>query len=266
MVDDLLAPVPAGVKGELCIGGGSLARGYLHRASLTAERFVPSPFGLGERVYRTGDIGRWRADGVVEFFGRRDHQVKIRGYRIELGEVEAWLGQCPGVRQAVVVVREDAPGDKRLVGYVVTADDVAPSPLELRGHLQRSLPDYMMPSAFVVLDELPLTANGKVDRGVLPAPAGRPDVGLYVAPRTPTEEAVASIWRDVLSLEQAGIEDNFFELGGHSLVATRVIARLRDTLSIELPLRALFEAPTLRELAGRIEVERQSHELDEWLV
>jgi amino acid adenylation domain-containing protein len=258
VLGDLLEPVPIGVAGELCVGGAGLARGYLGRPGLTAERFVPDPFGNGGRLYRTGDLVRYLADGVLEFLGRLDHQVKVRGYRIELGEIEAALLSHGGVAQAAVVAREDAPGDKRLVAYVVGGGDGAPDVSALRGHLKRLLPDYMVPSAFVVLDALPLTANGKVDRRGLPAPEGRPEIGPYVAPRTPAEEALASIWREVLKVERVGVHDNFFELGGHSLVATQVIARICDVFEVEFPLRMLFEVTTISTIARRIEERRQS--------
>ncbi|NTJ35842.1 amino acid adenylation domain-containing protein, partial [Agrobacterium rhizogenes] len=250
--------LPVGVAGEICIGGVGLARGYLGRPGLTAERFVPSPFGRGERLYRTGDLGRWRADGNLEFLGRIDHQVKIRGFRIEPGEIEARLGEHASVRQAVVVAREDQPGDKRLVAYLVGESDTPVDPGILRAHLKSRLPDYMVPSAFVWLAALPLTPNGKVDRKALPAPEGRPDIARYTAPRTPTEEILASLWQEVLGLDQVGIDDNFFDLGGHSLLAMRVVARMRDVFAVELPLRALFEAPVIAELATRIEAARRS--------
>jgi natural product biosynthesis luciferase-like monooxygenase protein/amino acid adenylation domain-containing protein len=252
VLDGLLEPLPVGVLGELYIGGAGVARGYLGRPSLTAERFVSSPFGEGERLYRTGDLGRWRPDGELEYLGRTDHQVKVRGYRIELGEIEAALCAHPSVWQAVVVAREDAPGEKRLVGYVVGAEGVAPEAGELRGHVQRSLPDYMVPSAFVALDALPLTPNGKVDRKALPAPEGRPEIDEYVAPRTPVEEVLAGIWCEVLRLDRVGVHDNFFELGGHSLLAMRMIVRVGNAFEVDLPLRAWFEAPTVCELAERV--------------
>jgi len=254
VLDAALKPVPVGVGGELYIGGAGLARGYLGRGALTAERFVPSPYGDGERLYRTGDLVRYLPDGNLEFLGRLDHQVKLRGYRIELGEIEAGLLEHGSVGQAVVVAREDVAGDKRLVAYVVAADSVAPDAGELRAHLQRSLPDYMVPSAFVVLEVLPLTPNGKVDRKALPAPEGRPEIAEYVAPRTPTEEVLAGIWSEVLRVERVGVHDNFFELGGHSLLAMRLVARVRDEFKIELPLRALFETPSAGALATRVEV------------
>ncbi len=252
VLDGDLTPVPIGVGGELYIGGVGLARGYLGRAGLTGERFVPSPFGDGERLYRTGDLARWRADGELEYLGRIDHQVKVRGYRIELGEIEARLVEHGSVGQAVVVARDEG-ADRQLVAYIV-GDGVAPEPSLLRAHLKHSLPDYMMPSAFVLLDALPLTPNGKVDRRALPAPEGDAVVrGEYVAPRTPVEELLASIWCEVLKLDRVGVNDNFFELGGHSLLAMRLVARARDAFQTELPLRALFEAPSLGGLAARIE-------------
>jgi amino acid adenylation domain-containing protein len=247
-------PVPVGVGGELYIGGVGLARGYAGRANLTAARFVPSPFGTGERLYRSGDLGRWRSDGRLEFLGRADGQVKLRGHRVEPGEIEARLVEHAAVHQAVVMAREDVPGDQRLVAYVVAADAAALGAGELRAHLKRSLPEYMVPSAFVLLDGLPLTPNGKIDRRALPVPeAGAVIRGDYVAPRTPVEEVLAGIWTEVLKLDRVGVQDNFFTLGGHSLLAMRVVARVREALAVELPLRALFDAPTVGELAGRVE-------------
>jgi amino acid adenylation domain-containing protein len=247
-----LEPVPLGAAGELYIGGDGLGRGYLNRPGLTAERFVPNPFGEGDRLYRTGDRVRYLEDGNLEFLGRVDRQVKIRGFRIELGEIEARLVEHPAVGQAIVVAREDTPGDKRLVAYVVAADAARVDAGELHLHLKRSLPEYMVPSAYVVLEALPLTPNGKLDRRALPTPEARAATGNYVAPCTPVEEALTGIWSEVLRVERVGIEDNFFELGGHSLTAMRVIALVRETLAVELPVRALFEAPTVRELAELI--------------
>ncbi|MBV9773259.1 MAG: AMP-binding protein, partial [Gemmatimonadetes bacterium] len=218
-------------------------------------RFVPDAFGEpGARLYATGDRVRWRADGELEFLGRMDQQVKIRGFRIEPGEVEAALTSLPGVREAVVAVREDAPGEKRLVAYVAGE---ASSAAELRAHLSARLPDYMVPSAFVLLDSLPLTPNGKVDRRALPAPEQGSDTE-YVAPRTATEEVLAGIWAEVLGVERVGVEENFFELGGHSLLATQVVSRARQAFGVEVPLRALFEAPTVAELSSCVEALRGS--------
>jgi amino acid adenylation domain-containing protein len=255
ILDRHLQPVPVGVSGELHIGGDGLARGYLNRPELTAEKFIPNPFSdkPGSRLYKTGDLARYLPDGNIEFLGRIDHQVKIRGFRIELGEIEAVLSQHPGVQEAVVTVREDLPGDKRLVAYFVVRQ-VTVSSRELRDFLRRQLPEYMVPAAFMRLDALPLTPNGKIDRRALPAPEFHPELELsFVAPRTPFEELLASIWSAVLNIEQIGADDNFFELGGHSLLATQVISRVNDTWSIELPLRNLFEASTIAALAKRIE-------------
>ncbi len=253
VLDDQSSPVPIGVVGELYVCGIGLARGYWRRPGLTADRFVPSPFADGERLYRTGDLARWRAEGKLEYLGRIDHQIKLRGFRVELGEIEAKLLEHPDVGQAVVVAREDVAGDKRLVAYVV-ALGAAVDAGELRVHLQRSLPEHMVPSACVLLNELPLTSNGKIDRRALPAPERDAVIrGEYVAPRTPTEEVLAATWCEVLRQERVGLHDNFFELGGHSLLATRLMARIRDWFQAELPLRALFEAPTIDELATRIE-------------
>jgi amino acid adenylation domain-containing protein len=252
VLDEDLSPVPVGVTGELYIGGVGLARGYLNRPGLTAERFVPNPFGIGERLYRTGDRCCWQADGTLEFLGRVDHQVKVRGFRIELGEIEAALLKHPGVRQAVTVAREDEPDEKRLVAYVVAKESWSLGAGELRTHLKQSLPDYMVPSAFLILEALPLTPNGKVDRRALPAPGDRVEERAYVGPRTPVEEVLTAIVGDVLRLEQVGVHDNFFDLGGHSLLAMRVTARARQAFGVELPLRTLFEAPTIAELAPRL--------------
>ncbi|HEU4561408.1 MAG TPA: non-ribosomal peptide synthase/polyketide synthase [Longimicrobium sp.] len=258
VLDQRLEPAPIGVPDELLLGGDTVARGYLERPGLTAERFVPDPFSTepGARLYRTGDRARWLATGEVEYLGRIDEQVKIRGFRIEPGEVEAVLSEHPEVREAVVVVREDAPGDRRLVAYVVAAEP-AVTPAELRSHLKGRLPEYMVPGAFVVLEALPLTPSGKVARRTLPAPDLASPEEMYVAPRTPAEEVLAGIWAEVLRLERVGVEESFFELGGHSLLATRVISRVREVFAVELPLRALFEGPTVAELAKAVEDERR---------
>ncbi|ARN83876.1 hypothetical protein B1812_21570 (plasmid) [Methylocystis bryophila] len=251
LLDGRMQPVPIGAAGELYIGGAGLARGYLGRADLTAERFLPDPFGgAGARLYRTGDLARHRADGDIEFLGRIDHQVKIRGFRIELGEIEAALSRIAGVREAAVLAREDQPGDKRLVAYVAGREGTTPAAGELRAALQAHLPDYMLPSAFVTLDALPLTANGKVDRKALPAPdLGALQAHRYVAPRTATEAALCRIWAQTLGLERVGVEDNFFELGGHSLLAVTLIERMRQE-GLQADVRALFVSPTPAALAA----------------
>ncbi|HVR99166.1 MAG TPA: amino acid adenylation domain-containing protein, partial [Thermoanaerobaculia bacterium] len=249
VLDRNLTPAPIGVPGELVVGGAGLARGYLGRPELTAERFVPDPSGEGARLYRSGDLGRYLSNGDVEYLGRLDHQVKIRGFRIELGEIEAALSAHPGVRQAVVLARES-----RLVAYVV--GDVPAA--DLRQSLRDRLPDYMVPAAFVTLAALPLTPNGKVDRKALPAPEQPASENDYLAPRTPVEEVLAGIWADLLGLDRVGATDHFFDVGGHSLVATRVMSRLRHAFGVEMPLRDLFEAPRLADLAVRVEAARRS--------
>src|SRR5918998_5008401 len=258
LLDRYLHPVPIGVPGELYVGGAGLARGYLNRAELTAERFIPHPFSEvpGKRLYRTGDVARYLPDGNIEFLGRIDHQVKVRGFRIELGEIEACLGRHPGVREVVVLAREDSPGEKRLVAYVVGKEGAVPSGSELRGLVRERLPEYMVPSAFVGLPALPLTPNGKVDRKALPAPEGREVAEGYVPPCTPTEELLAGIWGEVLHLERVGRHDSFFALGGHSLVAIQVVSRVRDTFGVELPVRCVFESPTVAELSAAVEAAR----------
>jgi acyl carrier protein len=260
LLDPHLQPVPIGVPGELYIGGHGVARGYLNRPELTAERFIVDPFRdePQARLYKTGDLARYTSDGHIEFLGRLDHQVKLRGYRIELGEIEAVLTQHTAVRESVVLAREDVPGARGLVAYIIPRQAPPPTTRELRSFLQAKLPNYMVPSTFVMLAALPLTPNGKVDRRALPAPdQERPLLEeAFVAPRTPVEEALAGIWADVLGLTQVGIHDHFLELGGHSLLATQIIARLREAFQVELPLRSLFEAPTVADQAEYIETVR----------
>ncbi|HEX8282851.1 MAG TPA: amino acid adenylation domain-containing protein [Pyrinomonadaceae bacterium] len=262
VLDTRLDPVPVGVAGELYLGGPGLARGYLNRPALTAEKFVPNPYSAeaGERLYKTGDRVRLLPGGAVEFLGRVDNQVKVRGHRIELGEVEAVITAHPAVRECAVIVRDDS-GDRRLVAYVVAAnEDAPPTGEELRRYLGERLPDYMAPSRFVSLPALPLTPNGKVDRRALPAPdAARDDFeSAYLAPRTPTEEMLAGVWGQLLGVERVGAGDNFFSLGGHSLLATQVMSRIRDTFGVEIALRELFEQPTLRALADCVDASRQA--------
>ncbi|AFZ23112.1 amino acid adenylation enzyme/thioester reductase family protein [Cylindrospermum stagnale PCC 7417] len=264
ILDRYLQPVPIGVSGELYLGGVGLARGYLNRKDLTSERFIANPFVEDERLYKTGDLARFLPDGNIEFLGRIDHQVKIRGFRIELGEIETLLSQHPQVQQAVVIVREDDPGNKYLTAYIVSETETLTSS-KLRQFLKEHLPEYMIPAAFVTLKALPLTPNGKVDRRVLPKPETTNSEleAAFVAPRTWLEEQLAEIWCTVLHREKVGIYDNFFELGGHSLLITSVISRIRESLSIAIPLHSLFAAPTIAALsqvitARQLEVQEQS--------
>jgi amino acid adenylation domain-containing protein len=259
VLDGELEPVPVGVYGELYIGGAGVARGYQGRAELTAEKFIPDPFGVraGGRLYRTGDLGRYRRSGELEYQGRRDQQVKVRGYRIEMGEIEAALERQAGVAEAVVIVREGADGDKQLVGCIVAGEETRPTSSALRKELRAKLPEYMVPGQFKWVREMPRTANGKVDRRALAAMSGLEPAAakVFVGARSLVEEMLSEIFAQVLGRELVSIEENFFELGGHSLLATRVIARVRDWLQVELPLRSLFENPTVVELAQIIETE-----------
>jgi hypothetical protein len=253
VLDAALRPVPLGVPGELYIGGVQVARGYGGRAAMTAERFVPDPFSAegGARLYRTGDRARWRADGAIEYLGRLDFQVKVRGFRIELGEIESVLLGHPAVREAVVLTRGEGEAT-RLVAWVVAAGEVAAA--ELRAHLGAHLPGHMVPSAFVRLDALPLTRNGKVDRRALPEPDAGDLAGTrFVAPGTPTEEVLAALWAQLLGARRVGATDDFFTLGGHSLLATRLASRVRSDLRVELPIRAVFEHSTLGALAAEVD-------------
>jgi amino acid adenylation domain-containing protein len=252
-----MQPVPIGVYGEIHIGGAGLSRGYLNRPHLTAASFIPNPYSdkPGARLYKSGDLARYLPDGNIEFLGRIDHQVKIRGFRIELGEVESVLGRHPAVEEAVVIAREDVPGDKRLVAYVVSSHEPTLTFSELRSFLKEKLPDYMIPSTFAFLDLLPLTPSGKVDRRALPAPdVVRPELQeAFVAPRSQSEELVAGIWGNVLGVERIGVHDNFFELGGHSLLATRVVSRIQQEFRVDLKLMHFFKMPTIAALAKVIE-------------
>jgi len=262
ILDQHLQPVPIGVVGELYVSGMGVTAGYLNQPERTAERFLTNPFveDSQSKMYRTGDLARYLPGGEIEFLGRGDDQVKIRGFRIELGEIESVLSQHPAVKQAVVLAQEDERGDKRLVAYVVSSREKTASPEELRAYLEQHLPDYMIPAALVNLAKLPLTANGKIDRQALPAPDEvQSQQKPYLAPRTTMEEIVANIWAEVLHRQPISADDNFFHLGGHSLLATQVISRLRQQLKIELPLRTLFEKPTVSELADAIDAAKDSN-------
>jgi amino acid adenylation domain-containing protein len=262
VLDEKGEPVPVGIGGELYIGGAGLARGYLKRPELTAEKFVPNPFsGRGDRLYRSGDLVKWSRDGNLEFLGRIDQQVKLRGYRIELGEIETALREQHGVRDAVVMVSEEA-NEQRLVAYVVVEDSEEGAMEVERGQrwerwsagLRQKLPQYMLPTEWVELKEIPLTPTGKVDRKALPRPeTSQRRAGLeYIAPRTPIEQALVAIWADVLKIDHPGIRDNFFELGGHSLLATQLISRVQKFFHVSLPLRQLFEQPTIENMSQYI--------------
>jgi aspartate racemase len=259
LLDAHLQPVPVGVAGELHLGGDGLALGYLNRPELTAEKFIPNPFSdqPGARLYKTGDLCRYRADGNIEFLGRLDQQLKLRGFRIELGEIEAALGRYPSVLNAAVMLREDVPGNQQLVAYVVMRPGSVPTAVELRASLGQELPDYMIPGAFVFMDHLPLTANGKVDRHSLPAPEKNPGASWEaVAPKTPVELKLAEIWRELLGVKQVGLHDNFFTLGGHSLLAVRLVAEIKQRMQVILPVRQVFQQPTFQELAAQLQEQK----------
>ncbi|MDX3381008.1 non-ribosomal peptide synthase/polyketide synthase [Streptomyces niveiscabiei] len=292
VLDNRLRPTPPGVVGDVYLSGTGVARGYLGQPARTAERFLPDPYGPpGARMYRTGDLARWTRGGELEFAGRADAQVKVRGFRVEPGEVEAALTACPAVAQAAVVVREDREGDKRLVAYLVPERDgvygapataeggtggevlpVAPeadpacdprlSPATLTAHLRRHLPPYLIPSAYIPLPTLPLTPNGKLDHAALPAPGHTPSTTPHRGPRTPQEQVLCDLFAEALGVERIGIEDSFFDLGGHSLLAARLVARVRDTLGVEIGLRTLFQAPTVAELSGRLALQDADGSLD----
>jgi acyl carrier protein len=254
VLDPALGLVPVGVTGQIAVAGVGVGHGYLGDPARTAEVFVPHPFGApGERLYLTGDRGRYRPDGVLEYVGRADHQIKLRGQRIELGEIEARLVEQPGVADAAVALRTDAPGQPWLVGYVVLAHasqtDAIARCAALRTRLAAVLPEAMVPSLIVALDALPRSANGKLDRAALPAPDAGARRGEYVAPRTALEIQLARIWAEALGVDRVGIDDHFFDLGGHSLLITRVAARIRRELGLELPLRTLFDHPTVAAIA-----------------
>ncbi len=255
VVDRHFSLTPWGIPGELCVAGDGVTRGYLIRPALTAQSFVPDPFSNvpGSRLYRTGDLVRYQADGHLVFLGRQDHQVKVRGYRIELGEIEAVLGQSPDVAECVVTAREDLAGDRRLAAYCTPAGERPLEASELRSFLAVRLPEYMVPSHFVALDTLPLTAHGKVDQKALPSPLASTERRVFKLPRTPVEEVLAEIWSEVLGIERIGREDSFFDLGGHSLLAVRLMSRIRSTFRVDVALRVLFEARTVAALAERVE-------------
>ncbi|MDN5936985.1 MAG: non-ribosomal peptide synthetase [Nitrosospira sp.] len=256
-------PVPLGVSGEIHIAGDGLARGYLNRPQLSAERFVRDRFdGSPEaRMYKTGDLGRWLPDGNLEYLGRNDFQVKIRGFRIELGEIETQLLRCPGVSEAVVVAREDSPGEKRLVAYVVAGAEAEPTALELREALSRQLTDYMLPSAYVLLEALPLTPNGKLDRRALPVPGQEAVISrAYEAPQGEVEEVIAGIWQELLGLERVGRHDHFFELGGNSLMAIKMISRIKQELGVVVQVQSMFQYNTVKTLSRFITAQDACHD------
>ncbi|TAF08476.1 MAG: non-ribosomal peptide synthetase, partial [Nostocales cyanobacterium] len=250
VLDQNLQPVPVGVPGELHIGGAGLAKGYLNRPELTAEKFIANPFDNGKtKLYKTGDLVRYLKDGNIEYISRIDNQVKVRGFRIELGEIETLLSQQENVQIACVIVREDTPGDQRLVAYIVPQPQQTPTPNILRQFLKAKLPDYMIPNTFVILESLPLTPNGKIDRRALSVPTPTHNIDSFVAPRTDLELQLAQIWSEILKVENVGVKDNFFDLGGHSLLATYLMAQIREKIGKEIPLAALFQHPTIEELA-----------------
>jgi acyl-coenzyme A synthetase/AMP-(fatty) acid ligase/acyl carrier protein len=260
LLDKRMHPIPIGAAGELYIGSRGQARGYLDRPDLTAGQFIPHPFSYrpGARLYRTGDLARYLPDGTLEFLGRSDRQVKVRGYRVELGEIEAALAQHESVAECAVVAREDVPGEKRLVAYIVPSQDQAPAPVELRSFLREKLPEFMLPSAFISQEKLPILPSGKLDRRALPAPNGtRPDTTEgFIAPRSSLEEKLVEIWAEALRIEKVGIYDNFFDLGGHSLILVQVHRKLREAFEKEVSMVDLFRYPTISALAEFFNVEQ----------
>jgi acyl-coenzyme A synthetase/AMP-(fatty) acid ligase/acyl carrier protein len=252
ILDRYGALCPIGVAGEMCIGGANLARGYLHRETLTREKFIPHPFSTtpGARLYRTGDTARWLADGNIEYIGRIDHQVKIRGFRIELGEIETVLQECALVNEAVVLARADGADNKRLVGYIVPQGDFDKE--GILSYLREKLPEYMVPALLIPMEQLPVTASGKIDRRALPDPDDL-HKGTFVAPRDTMEEDLAAIWQELLEVPQVGIYDDFFELGGDSLLAVRVVAHLKRKLAVQLSVSKLFECKNIAQLAAYIQ-------------
>jgi amino acid adenylation domain-containing protein len=267
ILDQNLQPVPVGVPGELHIGGLGLARGYHRRPELTAEKFIANPFSDDpqSRLYKTGDLSRYLADGTIEYLGRLDHQVKIRGFRVELGEIEMQLNQHPTIREAVVLAREDTPGDKRLVAYVTPKDALQPKAAELREALKAKLPEYMLPAAFIILERFPLTPNGKIDRRALPKPEFASAPRSYIPPSTDTEIALAKIWAEILGLKQVSIADSFFEIGGHSLLAIRLASEIQRQFQFNLPVRVLFQHPTIHGLAAELSRPRPKERKPEFI-
>jgi acyl carrier protein len=257
ILDSTLEPVPIGLPGEIHIAGIALGRGYHNRPDLTAEKFLPSPFSRdrGGRMYKTGDVGRFRTDGAIEFVGRIDNQVKVRGYRIELGEIEAILKSHPNVADCAVVLRDDADGERKIVAYVASGTGEEPTPAELKTYVRELIPEYMVPATIVLMKSMPLTVNGKLDRSALPAPDDkRPEIGeARVAPRNDGERKLARIWSQLLGLNDVGVRDNFFNIGGHSLLGIELLSEVRNQFGIKLPLSVLFEAPTIEGLLNALE-------------